>query len=290
MSKYYYLIAGLPHISPDDAKLTYSVADFKQELDPALSDADRRLMRWFYLKYDNRNLLTCLCKVSNEEFDDRGNFSADEIKALCDTLKSEDRIPAGMAVPDYLTTFIRAYYARLDEDETVDFYVLEDRLAALYYEAAMGCGNEFLSSWFEMNLNMGNILSVLNCRKYGLNREHYVVGSNEMAELLRFSNVRDFNFGNAADYLTELSQIVEEKDPMQREKRLDLLRWKWLDTHTFFKTFDFESVLAYMIRLEMIERWLKLDKTLGEKTFRRLVADMKRESAETLEEFKENNK
>jgi len=141
-----------------------------------------------------------------------------------------------------------------------------------------------------MNLNMGNILSVLNCRKYGLNKEHYLVGNNEMAELLRLSNIRDFNFGNATDYLTELSQIVEDKDSMSREKHLDLLRWKWLDTHTFFKTFDFESVVAYMLRLEMIERWLKLDKARGEKTFRQLVSELKRESVETLEEFKENYK
>ena len=290
MSKYYYLIAGLPHITPDDAKLAYSVADFKVEIEPVLSDADRRLLRWFFLKYDNRNILLYVRRRANEEFDGRGNFTKDEIKELCDMLKNEDRTPPSMSVPAYLTAFIRSYYARLDADESVDLNLLEDKLSALYYEAAMACGNEFFSSWFEMNLNIGNILSALNCRKYGLNREHYIIGHNEMAEQLRLSNSRDLNFGVSAEYLSELTQIVEEKDPMLREKRLDLLRWKWLDTQTFFKTFDMETVITYLLCLEMLERWLKMDKVRGEKTFRQLVAEMKRESAATLEEFKEKNK
>jgi len=85
-------------------------------------------------------------------------------------------------------------------------------------------------------------------------------------------------------------QIVEIDDLMMREKRLDMLRWKWLDENTFFKTFDIESVIAYMLRLEMIERWVVLDKAGGEKTFRQLVSAMKQESVDTLEEFKEKNK
>lgn len=290
MSKYYCLIAGLPHISADDTKLTYTVADFKAEVESILTAADQQLMRWFYLKYDNKSLLLYLRKSLVEQFDDRGNFSQDDIKELCDLLKNEGRAPAKMPVPAYLTTFIQAYYARLESEESIDFNLLEDQLTASYFEAAMACDNAFMSSWFEMNMNMGNILTALNCRKYGLNKENYIVGGNEIAEQLRASSARDFNFGNEIDYLTELSPIVEEKDPLLREKRLDLLRWKWLDTQTFFKTFDIEAVISYVLRLEMLERWMMLDKVRGEKTFRQLVSGMKQESAATLEEFKEKNK
>lgn len=31
MSKYYYLVAGLPDLALDDSKLSYTVADFKTE-------------------------------------------------------------------------------------------------------------------------------------------------------------------------------------------------------------------------------------------------------------------
>ena len=290
MSRYYCLIAGLPVITPDDTKLTYTVSEFKAELKPLLSARDKRLMQWFYLKFDNRNVLSFLRKMSEEHFDDRGNYSNDNIKELYDFLKAEERVPAKNPLPAYFTTFIRSYLARLENETSDDPRLLEDQLSALYYEAAMKCGNEFMSSWFEMNLNIGNVLAVLNCRKYGLNREHFVIGHNELAEQLRTSNARDFHFNNPISYLSELMQISEETDLMMREKRLDLLRWKWLDEQTFFKTFDIESVITYMLQLEMIERWITLDKVRGQQTFRRLVSDMKRESAETLEEFKENNK
>ena len=38
MSKYYYLVAGLPELTLEDSKLSYTVADFKTELYPALSE------------------------------------------------------------------------------------------------------------------------------------------------------------------------------------------------------------------------------------------------------------
>ena len=36
MSKYYYLVAGLPELTLEDSKLSYTVADFRTELYPAL--------------------------------------------------------------------------------------------------------------------------------------------------------------------------------------------------------------------------------------------------------------
>ena len=290
MSKYYCLIAGLPSISPDDAKITYSVSDFKAELEPVLTEQDRQIMRWFYYKFDNRNILSSIKKTSDNHFDDRGNLSKAEVAELFFWLKEDNTVPKNITVPSYMPMFIRAYYARLEEDQPVDIQLFEDQLSALYYEEAMKCGNEFLSEWFEMNLNMGNLLSAFSCRKYGLNREHFIVGNNGVADQLLKSTAREFQFSDTIEYMGELLQIVEERDPMYREKRLDVLRWKWLEEQTFFKTFDIESVITYILRLEMIERWVALDKVRGEQTFRRLVAVMKQESAQTLEEFKENNK
>ena len=44
MSKYYYLVAGLPELTLEDSKLSYTVADFRTELYPALSEDDKRLI------------------------------------------------------------------------------------------------------------------------------------------------------------------------------------------------------------------------------------------------------
>ena len=57
MAKYYYLIAGLPSLSLEDAKPIYTVERFRTELEGMLSKGDQRLIDLFFLQYDNANLL-----------------------------------------------------------------------------------------------------------------------------------------------------------------------------------------------------------------------------------------
>ena len=73
------------------------------------------------------------------------------------------------------------------------------------------------------------------------------------------------------------------------QNKVDLLKCNWLEEHTFFKPFDIESVFAYLLKLEMIERWVTLDRVTGEQTFRQIVGAMKKGSENALEEFKRNN-
>jgi hypothetical protein len=291
MSKYYYLVSGLPAISLEDTKPVYTVADFKTEIDPMLSAWDSRIVRWFFLKYDNRNLLAYLRNVSGMNFDERGVFPEATLMDICELMKTEDRVPTDVSVPGYFRMFIREYYARFEDLPAEESHVMwEDRLSSLYYNEAMKCWNKFMSSWFGMNLDINNIMTAINCRNHGFDKENYIIGNNEIAKQLRSSNSRDFNIGNAFDYLTEIMQISEEKNLRLRERRIDVLRWNWLEEQTLSRFFDIESVIAYLLRLEMIERWLTLDKISGEKTFRKLVHTMKNESSESLAKFKENNK
>ena len=170
----------------------------------------------------------------------------------------------------------------------MDAVVWQDRLSARYFRYAMGSKNAFVSAWYELNLNMANVLTAITCRKHGLDRAEYVVPGNETAELLRTSNARDFGLGESLDYLPELMRVAEETDLLMRERRLDVMKWNWLEEETFFRTFDFESVFAYLLRLEMLERWATLDAAAGEKTFRSMVGALKKGSAAVLDEFKRN--
>lgn len=287
MSKYYYLIAGLPNLALDDSKLAYSVAEFRTELEGILTSADKRLIDLFYLKYDNKNLLTYL-KNSDLESDPRGSIMNDQFNALYKALKDEEKLPKDKNIPPYFVKFFTIYLEEQDKTDKVSI-PWEDRLAALYYDYAMKCGNRFVASWYELNLNINNILTAFTCRKYGFDKTAYIIGDNEVAQNIRTSNARDFGLGDSVDYLSELQRIAEESDLIAREKKMDLLKWKWLDDNTFFKPFDIESVFAYLLKLEMIERWVSLDKVTGEKTFRSIVGAMKKGSENTLEEFKRNN-
>lgn len=60
MSNYYCLVAGLPDLSIEESKKVYSVANFKEDIYPNLSSADKKLIDLYFLKYDNQDLLRML--------------------------------------------------------------------------------------------------------------------------------------------------------------------------------------------------------------------------------------
>ena len=286
MSKYYCLVAGLPDITLEDSKLAYSVSEFKDELQEHLTTADKKLINLFFLKYDNENIVLFL-KDQEAMFDNRGSISKESLDDFLQALKHEEKHPLQKTIPPYMMQFFLQYLAQ-EEKEGEQKIAWRDRLNALYYAYAGTCKNAFVRAWFELNLNINNLLTAITCRKYDLEKADYIVGENEVAKAIRSSNARDFGLGDSIDYLPTLLRIAEETDLMQREKKIDMLRWQWLEENTFFKTFDIEKVFAYLMQVEMIERWVALDKETGEQTFRKLVGSMKKGSVNTLEEFKKN--
>ena len=287
MSKYYCLVAGLPDITFDDSKLGYSVASFKEELDGVLTSADKKLIDLFFLKFDNKNLIAFI-KGSKAEPDLMGSITNEEFDAFYKALKNEEKLPKNKHVPSYMVEFLKSYVDS-ENREDAEEVLWEDRLAGYYYHFAMKCRNKFVSGWFELNLNINNLLTVMTCRKYGLDKNQYVVGNNDVAELLLSSNARDFGLGDEYEYLATAQHLVDESDLMVRERKIDALKWQWLDEKTFYVPFDITSIFAYILKLEMIERWLTLDKTAGEKSFREIVGVMKTGSRNALDEFKINN-
>lgn len=272
MSKYYYyLVAGLPELTLEDSKLSYTVADFKAELYPDLSDEDKKLIDLFYLKFDNANVLKLL-KDKDAAIDLRGNYSAEELVEFISSLKEGNEI-ADAVFPSYLSTFIFEYFNATAEDD----FLYEDRLAALYYEYAMKCKNKFVSSWFAFNLTMNNILVALTARKFKMDIAPLIVGDTEVCEALRTSGARDFGLTGEVDFLDQLVKISETEELVEREKKIDQLRWNWMEEATFFNYFTVERLFVFLLQLEMIERWISLDKEKGNQLFRSIIATLKDE-------------
>ena len=271
MSKYYYLVAGLPELTLEDSKLSYTVADFKTEIYPGLSSSDQKLIDLFYLKFDNANVLKLL-KDKDAVIDLRGNFSAAELNEYIATIKEGGEVSA-KEFPSYLSVFISDYFNTPAESAVLH----EDHLAALYYEYAMKCGNKFASYWFEFNLTINNILIAFSARKYKWDVAQNVVGNTEVCEALRTSGARDFGLSGEVDCLEQLMKISEITELVEREKKLDSLRWNWMEEATFFDYFTVERIFAFLLQLEMIERWIALDKEKGNQLFRSIIDALKDE-------------
>ena len=278
MSTYYCLVAGLPDISLDDGNLSYSVSDFKAELYPDLSAQDRKLIDLFYLKFDNTAILKLL-KNKDAVIEDKGNFSAEELLQLIEAVREGDT--PDKKYPSYLVNFV-SQYLQLSQDE---LYRADDLLAALYYSYGMSSNNAFIASWFEFNLNLNNILTALAARKYKLEVSSVIVGATSICEQLRTSNARDFGLNETLEYFEALQRIADIEELVEREKKVDMLKWKWLEDESFFHYFTIERIFVFLMQLEMIERWISLDKEKGNELFRKMIQDLKNE-VQIPEEFR----
>ena len=272
MSKsYYYLVASLPELTLEDNKLSYTVADFKTEFYPYLSSSDQHLIDLFYLKFDNNNVLNLL-KDKDSIIDVRGNYSLDELNEFIATIKEGGEI-SPKEFPSYLSQFISEYYS-----ETSDSTMLwEDRLAALYFSYAAKCKNKFVASWFDYNLIINNVLVALISRKYKWDVAQSIVGESEICDALRTSGARDFGLSAEVDNLDSIIKISEISELVEREKKLDMMRWSWMEETTFFNYFTIEKIFVFLIQLEMIERWISLDKEKGNALFRSIIDGLKDE-------------
>lgn len=275
MSQYYYLVTGLPELSLEDNKLNYTVGDFKTEFYPQLSKDDQVLVDLYYLKFDNANLLKLL-KDREAAIDSRGNYTAEQFVAVFKQFDEEGVITSPGSLPSYIIKFTQAYLTQQETGVTADVLV-EDWLAGLYYEYAMQCKNDFVSSWFEFNLNVNNVLVALAARKYRMPIASLIVGDTDICQALKTSNARDFGLTTELDYFDQLLKISETDDLVDREKRLDQLRWKWMEDKTFFDYFSIERLYVFLLQLEIIERWISLDKEKGNQMFREIIDSLKGE-------------
>lgn len=280
MSKYYCLIAGLPEIRFEEYKLQISLLEFKQILKDNLDQKDIDLVTLFYRKFDNDNLLAFL-KNPDSQFDQRGSITAEAFADLVFQLKDQENYK-DKRYPAYYLKFILAY---LNDQPLFPDLNWEDQLNTLYFDDAIKCGNLFISAWFEFNLAITNIFTAINSRNYAIDLASAVVGTSEIAETIRNSSAKDFGIASMFPYFDEVMRIADEPNLLERERKMDLLKWSWLEENTIYKYFSIENLFAYLLQIEILERWMNLNQEFGKKVFKEFI-DKLRGSFQFPDEYK----
>lgn len=278
MGNYYYLMAGLPDLSLDDSKSAPSMLELKEYLKGQVSEADKKLLYVFFLHYDCRNLVRLL-ENPEAEIDPRGNFTQEQYQDLITSAREMNFNVHRF--PSFMSMFARDYAY----NKEAAGYFPSDAMAMAYYEYAMTVSNKKMAKWYGLNFNVASILTGLIARKNGWNVSEYVKGKGEICDMIRHNNTRDFDLKNEVDYAGELMQIVECENPVEKEKRIDAFKWAWLDEQTFFDPFSVEALFAYLVKVEMMERWTLLDVETGKETFRKIIDNLRSE-ARVPDEFK----
>ncbi len=269
---YFYVVAGLPDMLLDEGKIKIRLTDLRTELRGYLTSSDYVLLQILFLKHDNENILNLL-KKNEKPFIENGIYSLDFLE---DEIKEPDKI-----LP-YLKSFILNYKNETPEYPDIGW---ENELETYFYTYLISVGNEFLRNRFLFDLNLKNICIALNCRKHQISPEKELIGQNYVVESIQRSNARDFGLSQEFQYIDKILTAYENDSVLEREKAIDTLRWQWLDDNTFFHYFTIEKILGFMLKLEMVERWMSLDPIEGKKIFIKLLKGID-ESYEFPADFK----
>ena len=133
----------------------------------------------------------------------------------------------------------------------------KEQLAKLKLSIRQGAC-DFVRDWINFNRDLNNVLTAEVCRKHGLKTEKYVIG--ELPDEVE----------------PEVKAVSKMDNLYERERKIDALRFEWLEERTRMINFSLENVLAYYLMNKMLNRWAPLTTEKGESVFREMVADMKK--------------
>lgn len=271
--QYYYLIAGLPELQFDESKPGLTLFEFREELKNQLSESDYKLVEKLFLIYDHDNILRFLT-LKEENFDELGNF----------TINHVTESPENGVLPNYIVDFIHDYSEKKNDNPDYDWNL---ELTTRYYSNLLNVDNEFLQEYFLFDLHLQNTLTAFYGKKHNIDVSNQLVGDDYIIQQLRKSQSKDYGLSAEFPEIEGILQIADIENVVEREKKIDLLRWDYINNKTFFHYFSIEKVLGYLIQLMIVARWLKLDKNTGREMFKMMVETMKN-AYEFPDEFKVN--
>lgn len=263
---YYCLVAGLPDLFFNENKTGIDSSTFRSELKKELNENDFQLARLLFLPVDNQNLLTLLFQPE-KEFIPGGNFTRPIL---------EEQITQPTDLPIYMADFMG--WVKNLEIKT-RFPEAENTLLSLFYQYVLSINNNtFIREWFSFDLNLRNVLTALNCRKFNYKTENQLIKTKQSTvyDLLANNRFKADLFEEEMSCADIIFRIAEmDKSMIEKEKMIDTLKWNWLDEHTFFHYFTIEKILGFILKLQITERWIKLDAETGKQLLQKLLNELK---------------
>jgi hypothetical protein len=268
MRNYYYLVSSLPQLSPFEGKNAPSFSAIVNDIADLVHPNDYELVSLIRLPFDNANLMTIL-DSRNRTFDARGNYSYDDLSAGV-------RNPG--ILPEYIQVFLQE---RRDNKASFSGMSHEDYLHMLLCEEVTRNHHGFIADWFSFEMDLRNILTGINNRRDsnylngpGTDRElalpSVLIGGNEVTEAILRSSATDFGLSTKIDWIERVIAAFDT-DLFSFERSIDTLRWDMLEEMTVMSYFTIDVIIAFLLKLLIIERWKALDAQTGKANLDRMV-------------------
>lgn len=265
-SSYYTLVAGFREYALDSDTKGFDVKAILEEVFEALSSSDAKAVKLLYAYYDCENLISR--HNGSSTYNPLGLLSSEEID-------EELRQPSRLIAP--LAKVVRDYVLPADEDgEEVDLsQPFAKALMTAYYKACAASGSRLLKEWSTADRTIRNIVAATLARRQGVAVESVVVGGDSVAAALSRSSAADFGLRTEIPYVEPLiAAVVDEHNMVEKERKIDNIRWSVLSELSSFYYFDVNAVIAYLVKVNMVARWAALDAKVGRELFDRLVSEL----------------
>ena len=139
----------------------------------------------------------------------------------------------------------------------------EATLGADFYAKAAQSKNRFIREYFDFDGRLRNMKVNYLAKRLGKNGEDYVV---ELPEA-------DFEEGK------QIEEILADADFVEREQRMDELKWEKATDIARMDYFNMNAILAFLVKAKTVQRWVELDPAKGEELFRQLVKEIRGSNA-----------
>ncbi|MDR0661168.1 MAG: DUF2764 domain-containing protein [Prevotellaceae bacterium] len=274
-SNYYYLVASLPKIAFDLEQKDVNILALKEEVKENIPASDYAYVDMLFTPYDINNLPNKILE-RKLPFSEKGRFTEEQFDIAIERPKK--RLPSFMG--DFVAIYKGKVEAEDEEEQARHEYIHSEPEVYLYtqfYNKATTSRNKFIRDWFTIDRDIRNILAAISARRLGMDREKVLIGEGEVIDALAKSTATDFGLRPEIDYMDRLLQIAEVSDMLERERQLDTLRLELADNLSVNHYFDIDFVLSLLLRADIVDRWLRLDKKIGTAMFRQILKDIQAE-------------
>jgi hypothetical protein len=271
--RYYYLVAGFADLIFDSGKGYPDLMEFREELKNNLHPSDYYLVSLLFLPYDNDNMIAFL-ENKTDSWQSLGNYSLEDFEEEKSILQSFIKIKD--ILPPYMVEVMARH---IIEEHTFDRISLWKNLTEGYIEMVLNSGNSFLKKWISYDRDIRNIFTLVNAKELDLDAVRYITGNDPFAQELIsiFNSGRDFLIPQEPEYAPSVFRIATENEFIDKERKIDLERWNFIDSVTFFEYFTIDLILGYLIKYKIVLRWKQLDPETGEMMLRKMIEQMEKE-------------
>lgn len=263
---YYCLVASLKEYALDADTKGFDARAVVSEILEEVDAADARQVRLLYGYYDCENLVSL--RAGRSAHNPLGNLSREEL---------EEEIKSPRRLPEALRSVLRAYAdPEGEEAETVDTTQrFEKTLFGAYYALCERDGSRFLREWSAFDRNLRNVAAAVTARTAGRPLEEATVGGGDVVEQLQRSSASDFGLRGELPYIDAvIAAVNDEANLVEKEHKIDVIRWNEALELSTFDYFDIDALLAYLVRIDIVARWTLLDAARGREMFSRLMAEL----------------